>query len=255
VIRVAATADVHVGADSRGRIRPHFAHVAEHADVLVIAGDLTKCGTAGEARLFADELADVTVPRVAVLGNHDYHANEVTEVVDALDARGVVVLEGGAVTLDVDGLRVGIAGVKGFGGGFPSGLASEFGEPEMKAFVRVTKRAADRLGAVLSSLDVDVRIAVMHYAPVEQTLAGECREIYPFLGSYLLAEAVDRAGADLVVHGHAHAGQEHGSTPGGVPVRNVAQPVIGAAYKVYAIEASPPSGARPGGRGPAGARV
>jgi Icc-related predicted phosphoesterase len=128
--------------------------------------------------------------------------------------------------------------VKGFGGGFTGACASAFGEPEMKAFVQHTRRIADRLEGSLAELDgadVDVRVALLHYSPVPETLVGERLEIYPFLGSYLLAEAIDRAGAHLAVHGHAHAGSEHGGTPGGVPVRNVAQPVLGAAYRVYAL--------------------
>jgi Icc-related predicted phosphoesterase len=76
----------------------------------------------------------------------------------------------------------------------------------------------------------------MHYAPIRETLQGEPPEIFPFLGSYLLAEAVDRSGADLVIHGHAHRGTEHGVTPGGVNVRNVAQTVIRQAYAVYGFE-------------------
>ena len=94
MIRVAATADVHVGADSRGRLGPHFEHVAEHADVLLIGGDLTKCGTADEARVLVDELSDVPIPRYAVLGNHDHHADEVEKVVAVLEGGGIHVLEG-----------------------------------------------------------------------------------------------------------------------------------------------------------------
>jgi Icc-related predicted phosphoesterase len=235
-MRIAATADVHVGPDSRGRLRPQLTHVDELADVLVIAGDLTKCGTADEARVLADELAEVTVPRVAVLGNHDHHADAATEIVAVLESAGVTVLDGSTTVVEIDGRTLGVAGAKGFGGGFPGAMASEFGEPEMKAFVRHTRTISDRLGDALDSLDTDVRIAVMHYAPVEDTLHGERLEIYPFLGSYLLGEAVDRAGADLVVHGHAHNGTEHGVTPGGVPVRNVAQPVLDAAYRVFELD-------------------
>ena len=73
----------------------------------------------------------------------------------------------------------------------------------------------------------------MHYSPVRDTVVGEPLEIYPFLGSGLFAEAIDRAGADLVVHGHVHHGTEHGTTPGGIPVRNVAQTLIGDCYRVY----------------------
>jgi Icc-related predicted phosphoesterase len=133
---------------------------------------------------------------------------------------------------------VGVAGTKGFGGGFAGASASDFGEREMKAFVAESRRRARRLERALASLRADRRIALLHYSPVADTLAGEPREIYPFLGSYLLAEAVDRSGADLVLHGHAHRGSPSGVTPGGVPVRNVAVPVIGCAYQVFQFESN-----------------
>ena len=126
--------------------------------------------------------------------------------------------------------------MKGFGGGFAGASGAEFGEPEMKAFIRHTKERSEALGSALASLRTDVRVALMHYAPIRETLQGEPPEIFPFLGSYLLAEAVDRSGADLVIHGHAHRGTEHGVTPGGVNVRNVAQTVIRQAYAVYGFE-------------------
>ena len=129
-----------------------------------------------------------------------------------------------------------MAGTKGFGGGFVGANATDFGEPEMKAFVRTTKDMAGRLEEALRALQddgADYRVALMHYSPIKETLVGEPPQIYPFLGSYLLAEAVDRAGCDLVLHGHAHRGSEVGITPGGVHVRNVAQPVIRRAYGLY----------------------
>jgi Icc-related predicted phosphoesterase len=153
----------------------------------------------------------------------------------ALEGTGVQVLEGEAAVVQVNGSRVGVAGVKGFGGGFAGACGTEFGEPEMKAFIRHTRSVAEGLEDALAGLDADLRIALLHYAPVKGTLLGERLEIYPFLGSYLLAEAVDRGGADLVFHGHAHRGTEKGVTPGGVHVRNVAQPVIRHAYNVYAL--------------------
>ena len=237
MIRVAAVADVHVGADSAGRLRPHWEHLPDQADVFVIAGDLTRRGLPEEAAVLAAELEDVSarVPTFAVLGNHDLHSDQEAMVSKALDAVGVQVLEGESASVDVDGTVVGVAGVKGFGGGFAGACGSEFGEPEMKAFVAHTRERASELESELAGLDTDVRIALMHYAPVDATLRGERLEIYPFLGSYLLAEAVDRAGADLVVHGHAHGGSEKGVTPGGVHVRNVALPVINHAYNVYEL--------------------
>lgn len=233
MIRVAAVGDVHFGADSAGSLRPDLEHVGDQADLFLLAGDLTKHGDPGEAAVLADELGDLPVPIVAVLGNHDYHLDRAEAVRALLEAAGVTVLEGEHAAFEVRGTRVGVAGAKGFGGGFLGACGSDFGEPEMKAFVRHTQATADRLGRALDGLDADVRIALLHYSPTADTLEGERLEIYPFLGSYLLAEALDRAGADLAVHGHAHVGTERGATPGGIPVRNVAQPVIQAAYRVF----------------------
>ncbi len=245
MIRVAAVGDVHVGVDSAGLLRPHWRELAERADLFLLAGDLTRHGEPDEAGVLADQLRDLGLPVIAVLGNHDYHGDKERLVRGVLEDAGVTVLEGEATVVAVDGTRVGVAGSKGFGGGFVGACASDFGEPEMKAFVRHTKAAADRLQRVLTALDADVRIALLHYSPVQDTLEGERPEIFPFLGSYLLAEAIDRAGADLALHGHAHAGSEKGVTPGGIQVRNVAQPVIQHAYNLYCLGAEAPPACRP----------
>lgn len=235
MIRVAAVGDLHFGPDSAGRLRPSIESLAEHADVLLLAGDLTKVGVAEEAQVLLDDLTPLPVPTFAVLGNHDHHSDEQDRIAKLLGEGGVRVLEGDAQVVDVNGTRLGVAGAKGFGGGFAGASGSDFGEREMKAFIEHTKDIASHLEAALRSLDADARIALLHYAPVKDTLFGERLEIYPFLGSYLLGEAIDRAGADLVLHGHAHAGTEKGVTPGGIHVRNVAQPVIGHAYKIYCL--------------------
>jgi Icc-related predicted phosphoesterase len=237
MIRVAAVGDLHYGVGSHDLLGPGLQHLADHADILLLAGDLTRCGGPQEVQVLADDLRGVAVPVVAVLGNHDYHADAEEEITRILEGAGVQVLEGNAVAVDVDGIRVGIAGTKGFGGGFRGAHGTDFGEPEMKAFVGHTKLLSDRLERALSDLDADLRIALLHYSPIEATLEGERLEIYPFLGSYLMAEAVDNVGADLVLHGHAHNGSEKGRTPAGIPVRNVAQPVIRHAYNVYTLDA------------------
>lgn len=233
VIRIAAVGDVHLDQDVVGRFRPALECLPEQADVLLLAGDLTRHGTESEARCVAGEFGGLGVPVVAVLGNHDYHCDQVPQVIRVLEDAGITVLEGTSTVLDCPGGRLGIAGVKGFGGGFAGRCASEFGEPEMKAFIRTTGAVADALGEALRELDCDIRVALTHYAPVPDTLAGEPLEIYPFLGSYLLGQAIDSAPTDLAVHGHAHYGTERGCTPGGVLVRNVAHPVIKQAFSVY----------------------
>ncbi|MFN2642930.1 MAG: metallophosphoesterase [Actinomycetota bacterium] len=233
MIRLAASADVHFGTESAGTLRPQLTDLPERADVYVLCGDLTRSGDANEASILAEELAGIEIPIVAVLGNHDYHSGQEDVVRKVMEESGVTVLEGEATTITTAGGRVGIAGTKGFGGGFAGACATEFGEGEMKSFIGHTKMLSAKLEDAINSLNGDARVVLTHYAPVKATLVGEKLEIYPFLGSYLLGEAVDRAGADLVLHGHAHAGTEKGVTPGGIHVRNVALPVIKHVYNVY----------------------
>jgi Icc-related predicted phosphoesterase len=236
VIRLAAAGDIHAGMDSVGLLGPQLSHLAERADVLLIAGDLTRHGKVEEAAVLAAELSEVTaagLPVVAVLGNHDFHSDTPDEVAGVLRDEGVHVLQGEAVELELAGCRLGVAGGKGFGGGFAGTSGSEFGEPEMKLFMRRAKEEASALESALGWLRAECRVALTHYSPVPDTLTGERPEIFPFLGSSYLADAIDRHRPDLALHGHAHNGTEHGCTPGGVPVRNVAQPVIKEAYRVY----------------------
>lgn len=146
------------------------------------------------------------------------------------------VLESAATVIEVAGRRVGVAGTKGFGGGFAGHALDVFGEPQMKALALRSAACAEGLRSARESLrdaDCESRTALTHYAPVPDTVAGEPPEIYPFLGSYLLARAIDEAGADLAVHGHAHYGTEHGVTNGGIRVRNIAQPLLRQAFALY----------------------
>ena len=239
VIRIAAVGDVHLDEDVVGRFRPALEELPDCADVLLLAGDLTRHGTEAEARCVAQEFGDLGVPVITVLGNHDHQCDQVPQVVKVLEDVGITVLEGTGTVVECAGGRLGVAGVKGFGGGFAGRCASDFGEPEMKAFVRTTKESADALAAALLGLDCDRLVALTHYSPVPDTLAGEPLEIYPFLGSYQLGQAIDSAPTALALHGHAHHGSERGTTPGGVRVRNVAHPVIKQAYSIFHLGDQP----------------
>jgi Icc-related predicted phosphoesterase len=235
MIRIAAVGDVHIDKDVLGRFRPALEELPDRADALLVAGDLTRHGTVDEARCFATEFGGLGVPVVVVLGNHDHQSDQQAQVTDVLTETGITVLEGDATVLEIRGQRLAIAGVKGFGGGFAGACASNFGEREMKDFVGTTEVIADRLTEALQSVRADALVALTHYAPVPETLVGEPLEIYPFLGCYQLGKAIDSAPTSLALHGHAHHGSERGRTPGGVPVRNVAHPVIKQAYNVYQL--------------------
>ncbi|MFF0531694.1 metallophosphoesterase [Nocardia amikacinitolerans] len=235
-MRIAAVGDIHLGAESSGQLRPVLRELPMRADVLLLAGDLTRHGTLDEARVVATEFTDLGVPVIAVLGNHDHHSDAQDDITALLTDYGITVLEGSSTTVSVDGQTLGVAGTKGFGGGFAGKCASVFGERVMREFACHTVMLADSLRDALAELDTDITVVLTHYSPVSDTLHGEPREIYPFLGSYLLGEPIDEFGVDLALHGHAHAGTERGTTPGGIRVRNVAEPVIRAAYAIYELE-------------------
>lgn len=236
MIRVAAVGDVHMDCDVLGRFRPALDTLDHEADLLLLAGDLTRHGTREEAECVAMEFGRLPVPVIAVLGNHDYHSDQEGVVTEVLTAAGIQVLEGNATIVDTQGGPIGVAGTKGFGGGFAGRCASAFGEPVMKEFVRHSEQTAELLSKALKEVGTEAKVALTHYSPVADTLNGEPLEIYPFLGSYLLAEAIDEGGAALSIHGHAHRGAPRGMTPGGVRVRNVAHPVIRQAFSVFALE-------------------
>jgi Icc-related predicted phosphoesterase len=236
MIRIAAVGDVHFDRSSRGRLSRYWPELEGKACALLLAGDLTQVGHEDEIKVLCADLAECPVPVIAVLGNHDYHMNQEELVKEHLTEAGVQVLDRSGTILYIKDKTVGIYGLKGFGGGFIGACCSDFGEHEMKTFVGTTKAMARDLLNGLKNIEADYKVALLHYSPTADTLLGEKKEIYPFLGSYLLAEAIDGGLADVCFHGHAHRGIEHGKTAGGVPVRNVAQPVIRHAFKIYSLD-------------------
>jgi Icc-related predicted phosphoesterase len=236
VIRLAAVGDIHAGVGSRGQVAAMLAGVDQHADALLIAGDLTRHGLVEEAQVLADDLRSVHVPVAVVLGNHDWHSGRQDDIARVMASIGVRVLEGTSVQMTVGDHVLGVAGTKGFGGGFAGATIADFGEPQMRAFAAHARESAAGLAAALAGITTcDVRVALTHYAPVAETLLGEPMEIYPFLGSHLLADVIDEARPSLALHGHAHHGIERGTTAGGVPVRNVATTVLRRPYAVYQV--------------------
>jgi Icc-related predicted phosphoesterase len=222
VVRVAAIGDLHVTKASAGVLQPLFGRIAESAELLLIAGDLTDYGLPDEARVLARELTSLRIPIVAVLGNHDFESEKQDEVQQILGDAGVVMLDGDACEI----LGIGIAGVKGFGGGFGPRALGPWGEPIIKQFVREAVNEALKLESALARLRTPQLIALLHYTPIQQTAESEPPEILPFVGSSRLEEPIDRFPVSLVVHGHAHRGRLEGTTRTGVPVYNVSMPLL-----------------------------
>lgn len=222
-ITVAAIGDLHVTEDSVAPYREVFAEISRTADVLVLCGDLTNFGKTSEAEILAEDVRTCDIPVLGVLGNHDYECGQPENVARILHEAGMTVLDEQAV--EVKG--VGFAGVKGFVGGFGRGELAPFGEPIIKAFVDEAMNEARKLENGLRTLRTERSVAVLHYSPIVETLEGEPLEIFQYLGSARLADAIDRFdNVKAVVHGHAHHGTYEGRTRGGTPVYNVAQFVL-----------------------------
>jgi Icc-related predicted phosphoesterase len=236
-VRIAAAGDVHTHPETRDHTREAFARVEGEADIVLLAGDLTTHGEPEQAEVLAEAVQGLEVPVLAVLGNHDWHANRTGEVVRILEDAGVRMLDRAHTTVCVGDIEVGIAGAKGFIGGFPGSYLPDFGEPLLREAYAETGRDAEALATGLQAIrHCPVRVVLLHYAPVPDTLAGEPREIWTMLGSDRLAAPIAEHEPDLVLHGHAHHGTFEGSL-GDVPVYNVAVPLMGRDFWVFEVEA------------------
>lgn len=236
VVRIAAAGDIHAAAGERDRVREAFAQIEEQADLILLAGDLTEHGQLDEIEVVADACRPLEIPVVAVLGNHDWHSDRSGDLVRVLADAGVAVLDRSHTILPVAGSTVGVAGVKGFVGGFGYQWAN-FGEPLFRDAYAETTRDVEGLDQGLQAIEpCGVRIALLHYAPVEATLVGEPEGLWLVLGAERLAGPIRAHRPDLVVHGHAHHGSFEGEIDG-VPVYNVAVHVLGRDFWVFSLDA------------------
>ncbi|WP_242489976.1 metallophosphoesterase family protein [Noviherbaspirillum cavernae] len=221
-IRFAAVGDLHCRAESAGNLRALFTQAAQEADALLLCGDLTDYGLPEETHVLVNELSGVRIPVIAVLGNHDFESGMQDEVTRILREAGVRILDGEAC--EVAG--VGIAGVKGFAGGYGRGALGHWGEGAIKQFVDEAIHEALKLESALAKLRTSERIAMLHYSPVVETVQGEPPEIFPFLGTSRLEDPLLRYPVTVVIHGHAHRGYPEGKTANNIPVYNVAKPLL-----------------------------
>ncbi len=222
-VRLAAVGDIHCGKHGQGTFQPLFAQVAEVADVLLLCGDLTDYGLPEEARVLVKEMAPLSkIPVVGVLGNHDFESGRQDEVRTILSDAGMTLLDG--ESCEVHG--IGFAGVKGFAGGFGRGTLGAWGEPAVKQFVQEALDEALKLESALARLKTARRIAVLHYAPIRDTVEGEPLEIFPYLGCSRLEEPLTRYPVHAVFHGHAHNGSPEGRARGDIPVFNVSMSLM-----------------------------
>jgi len=239
MVRIAAVGDVHASRETGERIESAFAEIGSRSDLVLLAGDLTLTGEPEEAGVLADAAASSAVPVFAVLGNHDYHAGRAEDLTSVLEESGIRVLERSSCTCELDGVTVGIVGAKGFVGGFPGCALPDFGEPLLREVYAETSKDVAALGeGLLHVAHCDIRVVLLHYAPIQETRVGEPEGIHIVLGNDRIARPIAEHGADLVLHGHAHAGSFEGRI-GEIPVYNVALHVIGRDFWLFDVKGAP----------------
>ena len=237
-IRIAAAGDVHASEAVRERVEAGFERL-EDVDLVLLAGDLTTHGEPEQAVVIADAARRVEAPVVAVLGNHDYHAGREGEIARVLRDAGVIVLERATEVLEVHDLELGIVGTKGFVGGFPGSSIPDFGERLLRDLYAETTEEMCAIERGLQEIArADLRIVLLHYAPVVETLEGEPAGIHSMLGSARLAIPIAEYQPDLVLHGHAHSGSFEGVI-GPTPVYNDAVHVTGRDFYVFDLDVVP----------------
>jgi Icc-related predicted phosphoesterase len=233
-MKIAAAGDIHCSEENRDAVLTAFDAIDGEVEAVLLAGDLTTHGEPEEAAVLAEACRGMETPVVAVLGNHDLHAGREEEVVEVLRDAGIVVLERSHAVVG-DRCRLGVAGTKGFVGGFRGMGLPDFGEASLRAVYAECGREVDALGHGLHEVALcPFRVALLHYAPIPETLHGEPSQIWPFLGSDRLAAPILEHRPDLVLHGHAHAGRLQGELEG-VPVYNVSVPVMGQDFWVFEL--------------------
>jgi Icc-related predicted phosphoesterase len=236
MIRIAAAGDVHCAPERRAVIAKAFRALDGKADLVCLAGDLTTSGEPAQAAVLAEACRPLSIPVVAVLGNHDWHADRRDDLVRVLEEGGITVLDRGWTIVDVDGVDVGVVGTKGFIGGFPDSALPDFGEPTLRRVYAETTAEVQALERGLQAIShCPIRIVVLHYSPTPTTLEGEPKGIFAFLGSDRLARPVAEYLPDLVIHGHGHAGTFEGFI-GKVPVYNVSLPVMGRDFWTFELD-------------------
>lgn len=244
MVRIAAAGDLHAREGMEDQLRASFGALRGRADLVLLAGDLTTCGDPKEARVLADACGELETPVIAVLGNHDWHLDRADEISAVLSDAGVTVLDRAATIVEAAGVRVGVAGGKGFVGGFPGSHLPDFGEPALRMVYAEATAEVKGIARGLQEISTcELRIVLLHYSPSEETLVGEPEGIWAFLGTDRLAAPIREHEPDLVLHGHAHVGTLEGSI-GSVPVYNVSVPVIGRDFWILELsgvrEAAPP---------------
>ena len=235
-IKIAAGGDIHAAETHGPKLAEAFERAAAEADLILLAGDLTTDGEPAEAEILADACRPLDVPVFAVLGNHDYHLDQQDQISDILDRAGVRVLRRDAATCEINGIEIGVVGTKGFVGGFAGSALPDFGERILRDVYDETTEEARALGRGLRRIaHCPLRIVLLHYAPIVDTLVGEPLGIHAFLGSSRLANPIQEYRPDMVLHGHAHAGTFEGRI-GDVPVYNVAVHVTGRDFWIFELD-------------------
>ncbi len=207
VFTIAAVSDVHV--NKYPLQKDFFNRVNDNANLFIIGGDMNN-GKKEEVEHFLDLVSGVRIPMAVVFGNHDCDTDNIEGIKETLLKNPLIkILDGEYVEYELNGKKLGIAGTKGFGGGFTPYRMASRGEQVVKSFVEEEAREVEKLDVALHQMEnaaPDFKIALTHWAAFEETIEGEPKELYLVLGSSRLGDTIEKSAPNLALSGHAHHG-------------------------------------------------
>ncbi len=209
VFTIAAVSDIHV--NKYPIQKDFFNRVNDNANLFIIGGDMNN-GKKEEVEHFLDLVSGIRIPMIVVFGNHDCDTDNIEGIKEMLLKNPLIkILDGEYVEYELNGKRLGIAGTKGFGGGFTPHRMANRGERAIKSFVEEEDREVEKLDVALHQMEniaPDFKIVLTHWAAFEETIEGEPEELYLVLGSSRLGDAIEKSAPNLALSGHAHHGSQ-----------------------------------------------
>jgi Icc-related predicted phosphoesterase len=214
---IAATADIHspryfdlfVKAMEELHVKP---------DLFLLAGDVIHRGKVEEyEKVYNVFFGKVSCPIVACFGNDEFGPE--TRMLIENRVPDIKFLDDESLTLEVNSLSVGIVGSLG-----SLDRPTFWQRNNIPNIYEIYSKRVETVEKLLSSLNTDFNILLIHYAPTYTILEGENPRVYPELGSKDYERIIKEKKLSLVITGHSHKGRKEVWVDT-VPIFNVALPL------------------------------
>lgn len=190
----------------------------EKPDLFFLLGDIIYRGKVEEyPKVYNVLFGKITCPIIACFGNEEFGPE--TRVIIENQNPDIKFLDDESLVLEIDDKSVGIVGSVG-----SLDRPTFWQRNNIPDVYDIYKKRVGTVEKLLSELNADMKILLIHYAPTYKILEGENPRIYPELGSKAYERVIIEQKPDIVITGHSHRGSKKAWIDT-VPVFNVAFPL------------------------------